>query len=302
MKKSKAIFLLLRMPFLVVTIGAVLLGTAFAWWQKSQFDWLKFLLVLIGACSFHVACNVANDYFDFRSGTDAANRNAIAPFSGGSRMVLEGFVKPGEALAVSIIFAVLGSSIGLYLNFRVEGNVILGIGVLALILVYGYNGPLLRLVNLGVGEIGIFLAWGPLMVGGAYYVQAGTFPDVWPLLAAYPSGILTTLVLLINEFADEEADRAAGRKTWINLFGFKRGMNIYFALGLSCHGLVLAGVLFGGWPLLSLLVLLTLPLLLMVYRVGTKNIGNWVGFLPAVKATILMNFLFLTILSLSFVV
>lgn len=302
MKKSKAIILLLRLPFLTVTAGAVFLGTAFAWWHSGKFDLLTFVLAFLGACFFHLACNVANDYFDYRSGTDARNRSATAPFSGGSRMILEGFVRPGEALAVSLIFAALGSGIGLYLNYRSGGNVIFFIGIAALVLVYGYNGFPLKLVNYGVGEIGIFLAWGPLMVFGAYYVQAQSLSSLWPLIVSYPSGVLTTLVLLINEFADDEADRAVGRKTWVNLFGFRKGMSIYLGLGLSCYLPVVAGIIFGGWSLWPLLVLLTLPLLFMAYRGGMKNLGNWKEFLASVKATILMNFAFLLILSISFVV
>lgn len=302
MKKSKAILLLLRLPFLVVSLGAVLVGTAFAKWDSGQFNIGLFLLALAGALFLHIACNVANDYFDYKSGTDAANIDAIAPFSGGSRMVLEGFVKPGEALAVSFIFAALGSAIGLYLNAVTEGNVILFIGVGALLLVYGYNGPPLKLVNLGIGEIGIFLAWGPLMVIGAYYVQAQSLSSLWPLAAAFPSGILTTLVLLINEFADEQADRSAGRKTWVILFGFKKSMYIYLGLALSCYAIVLLGILLGGWPIWSLLVFITLPLVFMAYKAAIQNLGNWPGFLSAVKATILINFVFLVILSVSFVV
>ncbi|MFB0566220.1 MAG: prenyltransferase [Candidatus Aminicenantaceae bacterium] len=301
MIKQKALFFLLRVPFLVVTAGAVFLGTAFAWWETGQFNLGLFLLTLLGACFLHLACNVANDYFDFKIGTDARNRNAVPPFSGGSRMVLDGFVKPREALIVSVFFAVLGSAIGLHLNSLVKGNVILFIGIAALLLVYGYNGLPLRLVNYGIGEIGIFLAWGPLMVFGSYYVQAQGLSSLWPLTVAFPSGILTMLVLLINEFADEEADRSVGRKTWVILFGFKKSMFVYLTLALSCYVIVLIGVLFNGWPLWSLLVLITLPLLFTSYRVGMKNLGNWPRFIPAVKSTILMNFVFLVILSISFV-
>ena len=149
MKKSKAILLLLRLPFLVVTAGAVFVGTAFAWWQAGQFNLALFLLTFFGACFLHISCNVANDYFDFKSGNDAANKNALVPFSGGSRMVLDGFVKPKEALAVSLLFAVLGSAIGLYLNSVSNGNMILFIGLAALFFVFSYNGFPARLVNKG---------------------------------------------------------------------------------------------------------------------------------------------------------
>ena len=302
MKKSKAIMLLLRLPFLVVTAGAVFIGTAFALWETNQFNLGLFLLAFFGACFLHISCNVANDYFDFKSGNDASNQNALVPFSGGSRMVLDGFVKPKEAMAVSIFFAVLGSAIGFYLNIVLKGNYILFIGLAALFFVFSYNGFPVRLVNKGWGEVAIFLAWGPLMVLGAYYVQANSFPSPWVLIVAVPSGVLTTLVLLINEFADKDADFSTGRKTWVILFGFKRSLLIYLLMALSCYLVVLIGVFFGGWPLWSLLVMVTLPMPFMAYRVGKKNLENWPDFLPAVKNTILMNFVFLVILSVSFMV
>ena len=302
MKKTKAILLLLRLPFLTVTIGAVLLGTAFARWHHGDFHLVRFLLVFLGSCFFHIACNVANDYFDYKSGNDALNKNAITPFSGGSRMVLDGFVRPRQALTVSIVFAVLGSAIGIYLNAVSSGNVILIIGIAALFLVYGYNGFPLRLVNKGLGEIAIFLAWGPFIVLGAYYVQAQEISSFWPWIVAIPSGLLTTLVLLINEFADKEADETTGRKTLVILFGFKPSLIIYLLLALSCYVVVLLGVLFGGWPRLSLLVFITVPLPIVSFRLGWQNLGNWPQFFPAVKNTILMNFLFLVILSGSYLV
>jgi 1,4-dihydroxy-2-naphthoate octaprenyltransferase len=302
MKKSKAILLLLRLPFLTVSVGAVLLGTAFALWQTRKFEPVLFVLALVGACAFHVACNVANDYFDFKSGNDASNRSGLAPFSGGSQMVLNGLVKPGEALSISIFFALFGSAIGLYLNAVSRGNLILFIGIAALFFIYNYNGFPLKLVNKGLGEVAIFMAWGPLMVLGAYYVQAESFPSFWALIATFPSGILTTLVLLINEFADKEADFSVGRKTWVILYGYKKSLLVYLALALSCYLIVLSGVLFGGWPLWSLLVLVTLPLPFMAYSVGLRNMGDWPRFLPAVKNTIFMNFAFLVILSIAFAV
>jgi 1,4-dihydroxy-2-naphthoate octaprenyltransferase len=292
--------MLLRLPFMTVTIGAVLLGSAFATWSTGRFHLGFFILALLGACFFHIATNVANDYFDFKSGNDAANTSGTAPFSGGSRMLLEGFISPNEALAVSLIFAAAGSVIGLYLNFVSGGYVILIIGILALLFIYSYNGFPFRLVNKGLGEIAIFLSWGPLIVLGAYYVQAGSFRTFWPLVVSVPSGIMTTLVLLVNEFADRDADRTVGRKTWVIQFGFERSLYIYLFLALLCYVIVVLGILFGGWPLWSLLVMISLPFPFMAFKAGKRNLGNWGEFLAAVKATILMNFVFLVILSVSF--
>jgi 1,4-dihydroxy-2-naphthoate octaprenyltransferase len=300
MNKAKAITMLLRLPFLTVTVGAVLLGTAFANWHTGQFNVLHFILALVGSCFFHIATNVANDYFDFKSGADAVNVSGTAPFSGGSRMIVEGLVPPNQALLVSIIFAFLGSAIGLYLNFSTEGHVVLIIGMLAVIFVYGYNGIPLKLVNKGLGEIAIFIAWGPLIVLGSYYVQAESLSSIWPFIVSIPSGLMTTLVLLINEFADRDADASVGRRTWVILLGFKKGLRLYLFLTFLCYAVVVIGNLLGNWPLWSLLVFVTIPLPFLAFKTGSQSLGRWTDFLAAVKATILMNFLFLVILSISF--
>ena len=253
MSKGKAIFLLLRIPFLTVTIASVFVGATFALFETKNFNIGLFFLTLLGASFLHLACNVANDYFDYKSGNDILNRSETKPFSGGSGMILEGFVKPNEALVISFILAILGSGIGLYLNYITKGNVILLIGITGLLLVYGYNSPPLNLVYKGLGELGIFLAWGPLMVIGSYYVQAQKLSP-WVLIVSIPPGILTTLVLLINEFADEEADRGVGRKTFIIIFGRKKALNIYFSLLSLCYLIVVIGVISKAFPIFSLIV------------------------------------------------
>jgi len=300
MSQGKPIVMLLRLPFLTVTLGGVLLGTSFATYETGHFHLLNFVLALLGSCFFHIATNVANDYFDYKSGNDAANRSGTSPFSGGSRMVLEGLVSPRKALAVSFIFAALGSAIGLYLNFTTPGNWVLLFGFTGFILLYSYNGFPLRLVNKGLGEIAIFLGWGPLMVLGAYYVQAQGFSSWWPVIVSIPSGILTTLVLLINEFADKEADVSTGRKTWVILFGNSGALGIYLFLGYACFVVVLAGVLLDRFPLWSLAVGLTLLMPAQAYRIGRKSLGDWGVFMGAVKSTILLNLVFLVLLSVSF--
>jgi 1,4-dihydroxy-2-naphthoate octaprenyltransferase len=302
LKKGPATVALLRLPFLTVTVGAVLLGAAYAYLETGRFHILHFLLTLLGACCFHIATNVANDYFDFRSGNDAANASGTSPFSGGSRMLLEGPISPRTALAVSLAFAATGSAIGLYLNFITPGNRILLIGLAGFFFVYSYNGFPLRLVNYGLGEIAIFLGWGPIMVLGAYYVQAQAFTSWWPVVVSIPSGIMTTLVLLINEFADQEADASTGRRTWVILFGSRVSLGLYVALAYMCFVVVLAGVVLDRFPLWSLLVGLFLLMPLQAYRTGRKSLGNWGDFLGAVKTTILMNFVFLVVLSVSFLI
>jgi len=301
MSKLKAILLLMRIPFLTVTIASVFLGASFALFHANTFNIGLFILTLLGTSFLHLACNVANDYFDYIRGTDTLNKSATQPFSGGSRMILDGFIKPKEALIISFALASLGAGIGLYLNYITKGNIILLIGIIGLLLVYGYNSPPLNLVYKGLGELGIFLAWGPLMVIGSYYVQAQKISP-WIFILSIPPGILTTLVLLINEFADEEADRGVGRKTLVIIFGRKKALNIYFFLFCLCYLTVCIGVALKTFPLISFIVFITFPLAWISYKLSRKNLGNWKKFLSSVKTTILINFSFSIILGLSFLI
>jgi len=300
MNKAKALFLLTRAPFLTVTLGGVLLGTGYARWETGAWHPGRALLALVGACFIHAATNVLNDWNDYRSGTDAANKSGTSPFSGGSGMVLKGFVKPGEALAEALVLIGLGAGIGLYLTFATGATALPAIGLAGLFLVFSYNGRPLRLVDKGLGEFAIFLGWGPVVVCGSSYVQAHRFASAGILGPCLISGIMTTLVLLINEFADRDADAAAGRKTFVILYGYEGGLVIYLVLGLSCYAVVLAGVAAMHWPRATLLAFLSLPLLFRAYRVGRASLDRWPRFLGAVKATILMNLLVLCILALSF--
>ena len=76
--------------------------------KPEAFNILYFVLALLGSCFFHIATNVANDYFDFKSGNDAANISATSPFSGGSRMVVDGMVKPGQGIGHFLDLCSLG--------------------------------------------------------------------------------------------------------------------------------------------------------------------------------------------------
>ncbi len=297
--KAKALVLLTRAPFLTVTIGGVLIGAGYAHFETGVFHAGRFFLALLGACLIHGAINVLNDYNDYRTGTDAANKSGTSPFSGGSGMVLRGFVRPVEALAEAVVLLGLGSAIGLYLAFVTRSLALPLIGLAGLGIVVNYNGGPLRLVDKGLGEFAIFLGWGPVVVGGAYIVQTGRFLSAGVLGPSYLSGVMTALVLLINEFADRDADASAGRRTFVTLYGYRGGLIIFLALALSCYVVVLAGVALMHWPPAALLVFLTLPLPFLAYRRGRASLGDWSRFLGAVRAVVLMNFLFLCIIGIS---
>ncbi len=277
-------FALLRLPFLTVTVGSVLVGVALA----PQRSWVLALLTLLGAALLHLATNVANDYQDFVSGVDAANPGVLSPFTGGSRVLLAGAVRPGAALALSAALFALGGLAGLYL-VRFGGPGVLALGAVGGLLVYGYAFPRKGFVYLGLGELAIFAAWGPLMVAGAYLVQTGSVDWVRVLWGSWLPGIHTLLILLLNEIPDAAPDASAGRRTWAILLGARRALGLYLLLLLAGHGGVLLGIALGKLPAWAGLALLGLPLGVAAWLKAKKHLGDWPRYADAIKLNILSH-------------
>jgi len=99
----------IRAPFLVASAVPVIVGSAAAFAATGTFHpWLA-ALALIGTVLLHAAANVANDFFDHRSGNDAANHN-LTPFSGGSRTIQEGMLTPRAVLTGACVLWAAGAA------------------------------------------------------------------------------------------------------------------------------------------------------------------------------------------------
>jgi 1,4-dihydroxy-2-naphthoate octaprenyltransferase len=76
----------------------------------------------------------------------------------------------------------------------------------------------LRLKRIGLGELGVFLVWGPLMIGGTFYATTGTLPG-WVWLASIPYALLVSTVLIGKHIDKLKQDRARGIYTLPVLLG-----------------------------------------------------------------------------------
>ncbi len=228
-----------RVPFLLLTPDVVSLGAALAWYRGS-FSPALFAFTLVGALLLHVAVNVLNDYFDYVSGVDLHTRRT--PFSGGSGVLPAGLLEPKSVYALGVAFLAGGLAVGAYLTLAV-GPWVLALGLAGAATAYLYT-PLLT--RLGVGELFTGLNFGPLMVLGSYYVQTGRI-DLAGLLAGVPVGLLTSNLLLLNEFPDVEADARGGRRTLPIMIGRKSSAQVFAATHalafLSLVTLAASGVL-----------------------------------------------------------
>ena len=160
-----------RAPFFTASLVPVLLGAVVAWHRTGIFNWGYFFLTLMGIIFINAGTNLTNDYFDHTSKNDELNRNPT-PFSGGSRVIQEGLIKPRKVLYAALAFFALGSLAGLYLNHVLEGNIILVLGIIGIFLGFFYTADPLRIGYTGFGELVVGIGLGPLVVIGSYYVQA----------------------------------------------------------------------------------------------------------------------------------
>ena len=129
-----------------------------------------------------------------------------------------------------------------------------------------YVAPPLRLKHHGLGEPGVAIVWGPLMIAGTYYVTAGTLPS-WVWLATVPYA-LSVMTVLIGKHVDKyEQDSAKGIHTLPVLLGKQTSLRLNQLLMIAFYPIVALLVLRGdlGWGVL--LVAFAIPRLVKVLKV-----------------------------------
>lgn len=300
MEKVKLYLAELRAPFFTGSIVPVVLGTVIAWSQTNHLNWSWFILTLLGVMALHAGANVANDYYDHKSGCDDVNKEFVRPFTGGSRMIQKGLMTPREVLAESIVLYLIAGIIGAYFVY-VRGPVILLLGLIGALGGFFYTAPPLKLVHRGVGEIIIGLNFGVLATLGAYYVQTGMF-NKDAFAASIPVAILITAILYINEFQDYSADKAVGKNHWVVRLGREKAVWGYGMMMALVYLWVIFSVSTNLMTKWALLALLTVPLPLKAFLVTRKNFANGTALTPANAATIMTHLAVGVMLTVAYVV
>jgi len=288
----------MRAPFFTASFVPVILGAVMAWHEKHSFDPLYFTLTLIGVLALHTATNTLNDYFDYRSGNDLVNREANRPFDGGSPFIVDGRLRAESVYRFGAGALLLGIGIGLFLAWM-KGWLIIPLGLVGVGSAYFYVEPRVRLASRGLGEFLTGFCFGPLVVIGAYYVQAQSISS-GVVMAGIPVGILITNVLFINQFPDREADLAVGKNHWVVRLGKKKAVRVFVILVSAVYISVALGVLMKILPVFSLITFGTLPISLKAVMVALREYENSPKLKPAQALTILSHASTGLLLSLSF--
>jgi 1,4-dihydroxy-2-naphthoate octaprenyltransferase len=248
----------LRLPFLTGSLLPVTVATALAYWLHRTFSFGFFCLTMLGVAALHLGANLINDYYD-AFGSDPLNRH-ITPFSGGSRVIQNGDMQAESVKTLAYFFLAVGVVCGLALVFAGRPWVAV-LGFLGLLAGFCYSASPVQLMSLGLGEVFIFLAFGPLLTLGTYYVQTDKLAPVGAAVGL-PLAFLITAIIWINEFPDLEADVAAAKRHLVARLGLRRSRWLYAALMLAPFGSLF--VLLEGFLLPDLLMaaLVALPLAL----------------------------------------
>ncbi|HMK07762.1 MAG TPA: prenyltransferase [Anaerolineales bacterium] len=221
-----------------------------------------FLLTLIGLVLAHAANNLSNDFFDLQEGLDTKDypRALYAPHP-----VLSGLTTQRGLATAFISITLIDAVIALYLTY-LRGPLVLAFAAAGLLISLFYTAWPLKLKYRGLGELGVFLVWGPLMIGGTYFVVSGTLPS-WIWLACLPYALAVTTVVMGKHLDKLPYDKPRGVRTLAVILGetstnsLIRGMMVaFYVISL---GLVLAGIV-SVWVLL---VLLSLPRLVKVWKI-----------------------------------
>ncbi len=290
MAKSRLViwFEELRAPFFTASVIPVLVGTSLAYATDNVFDPVLFVLAVLGMVSLHAGANIANDYFDHKSGNDWLNKN-VTPFSGGSQLIQQGLLSPRSVLVMALISLSIGGIIGIAILFMVRSVFILVLGLAGLLGGFFYTAPPVRLGYRGIGEVIIGLLFGLFPVYGSYYLQTRAI-DFVPVVPGLIIAMLIFLVILINEFPDAPADSAVGKKTLVVILGEKPAASCYkfILLGSFCIVIVVM-IIFKTMVLPGLLYVATFPLALFILKSIKRDILQKSGGYTPNKLTILLH-------------
>ena len=287
--KLKTVMQSMRIPFLALTVACVFLGASTVVASGETINLALLLLALLGALLAHISVNTLNEYFDFKSGLDF--KTIKTQFSGGSGALPQNPEMAATVLSVGIISSLALFLIGSFFVWH-YGAGIVPIGITGLLLITTYTGwvnrhPLICLFAPGLG-------FGFLMVAGTQFVLLGQYTALSWQLGVIPFFLVNNL-LLLNQYPDIRADAEAGRYHFPIAYGIQRSNLVYGLFALLTMVTIIAYVLSGLLPTVSLLALLPMPLAFFALYGAVKHgeaIGSFPQYLAAgVAVAILTTFL-----------
>ncbi|MDC0208581.1 prenyltransferase [Nitrosopumilus sp.] len=268
----------IRVRFLLASVIAVMTGLALNWSQNGSIEYFDALLTFAGVMALHASVDLLNDYWDFKRGIDT--KTTRTKMSGGTGVLPEGLLKPSSVYRAGVFFLVLGALIGSYfvITYGILIAVILGFAILS---IYFYST---KIVDSGLGEFFVAVK-GSMIVIGTFYIQSGEV-NIESILAGIVIGTLSSLVLFIASFPDHDADKSKGRKTLVITVGKEKARKLFWFFPLFAYGVILIGVMLNYLPVLTLISLVSLPLIIKSGIGLQKNYDSVDNLVPYMTSTL----------------
>jgi 1,4-dihydroxy-2-naphthoate octaprenyltransferase len=250
-----------RVPFLSVGVLPLILGFVLAWRWGYQGSFGLYLLTTATVILIMWMTYYMGEWNDLEG--DRINRD-FNLFSGGSRVLAEGDLPPWVALLLG--YACLAGAIftGLYIYLQYQtGPMTLLLGGTGIFAGFFYSSKPFQWAYRGLGEIFVGFSYGWLPIATGFYLLAGSFSHQ-AFLLSIPVGLSIFNVILINEFPDEEADRAIGKRNLVVRFGKERMTDLYMGSSILIGLTFIKVLLLLGQTPLWLLTISGIPLLLIL--------------------------------------
>ena len=244
----KAWILAARPKTLAAAATPVLLGCALAY-TDGAFQWIPALLCFLFAFSMQIDANFINDYYDFLKGSDREDR------LGPERACAQGWITLSAMKKGMIITTLLSCVWGLLL-LNYCGLEMIPVGILCVLFAFLYTAGPYPLAYHGWGDVLVIVFFGFVPVGCTYYTMAHDW--TWNVtIACAACGLVSDLLLMLNNYRDREQDKISGKRTLVVRFGEPAGRWAYLILGILAVGLC-SFYAFNGYLLASLLPLVFL--------------------------------------------
>ncbi len=218
---------------------------------------VRALLALVVALALQVGVNYANDYSDGIRGTDDARVGPV-------RLVGQGLAAPRQVKLAAFASFGVAALAGLVLVLVTQAWWLVLVGLAAIVAAWLYTGGPRPYGYAGLGELFVFVFFGPVAVVGSAYVQ--TLQVTWLAVAGgVACGALSVAILLANNLRDIPTDTVAGKHTLAVRLG-DRGTRTAYAVTVATPYVVVLAVAAGGVPW-ALVALASLPLAVRPIRV-----------------------------------
>jgi 1,4-dihydroxy-2-naphthoate octaprenyltransferase len=182
--------------WLIATRSAVTLVTVYSCiiagllaWRDGFFSWGPFLVLTFSLFIAHGTNNLLNDYTDFSRGVDKDNYFRTQY---GVHPLVQGFWNKSQQIQWFLVSGVIAFLSGIFALYYTGFNAsVIGLFAFGVLMLLFYTWPL---KYWALGELAIFLIWGPIMIAGVYFVlalgQGGDFSNIWYVaLAGIPFGL-----------------------------------------------------------------------------------------------------------------